>query len=592
MLCIMSIIAFHSASQFKKFYLGQITDNLLTYGQVFSTDFSTKISDTAHFFEIDSLCKTYGRTTGTRITVVDISGRVLGDTDNDPAKMENHSDRPEIHAVISGREESERQRYSATMRRNLRYVAMPLHNGSKISGVLRLSVSVESLNLMLSRYYAKILSGALLLAVIAALASYLFSRRISRPVEVVQQGAMKFAAGDLTTAMPVPKGEEMAQLARTLNQMASQLNERIETITRQREERDAVLSSMTEGVIALDTDKKILMLNRASTEMFGVESNPVNGKKIHEVIRSSALEKFIKHTLESSETVEGEIEILSKDNNRILQAHGTLLNGDFDKPFGILLVLNDITAVRRLENIRKDFVDNASHELRTPLTAVKGFVETLVSNAYSGKDDLNRFLGIISSKVDRLCNIVDDLLTLSRIEKENSREEITLETILLSSVVESAVETCRIRAAERSIKIQSDCAADIKVHINPSLMEQALVNLIDNAVKYSDDEKSITVSVTQESNETVISVQDHGIGIEKEHLDRLFERFYRVDKARSRKMGGSGLGLSIVKNIASAHKGKVTVQSTPSVGSTFKIHLPGIGISDNASDGSLTEKTA
>jgi two-component system phosphate regulon sensor histidine kinase PhoR len=236
--------------------------------------------------------------------------------------------------------------------------------------------------------------------------------------------------------------------------------------------------------------------------------------------------------------------------------------------------LNDVTRLRRLENIRRDFVANVSHELKTPVTAIKGSVETLLDGALQKPEDARRFLEIVTRQADRLNAIIDDLLSLSRIEQEAERHEIPLQRSHLNEVLRGAVQACEVGAAAKSIRIGLSCPEPLLARINPPLLEQAIVNLIDNAVKYSRPESEVRVEARPENGEILILVRDHGCGIGKEHLPRLFERFYRVDKARSRKEGGTGLGLAIVKHIVQAHAGTVTVASVPGEGSTFTIHLP------------------
>jgi two-component system, OmpR family, phosphate regulon sensor histidine kinase PhoR len=257
-----------------------------------------------------------------------------------------------------------------------------------------------------------------------------------------------------------------------------------------------------------------------------------------------------------------------------LSCLGTPLRDGEGKRTGSLIVLNDVTRLRKLENIRRDFVANVSHELKTPITAIKGFVDTLKDGAAKNLDDAERFLAIIQKHVDRLENIVEDLLSLSRIEKEGEREESELEERAIGEVLAGAIQVCDVKAREKGIGIELICDREVRAEINPTLLEQAVVNLLDNAIKYSDPGKKVEVEALETEAEVLIHVRDHGCGIEKKHLDRLFERFYRVDQARSRKLGGTGLGLAIVKHIAQAHGGSVSVESQPGQGSTFTIHLP------------------
>jgi two-component system phosphate regulon sensor histidine kinase PhoR len=355
--------------------------------------------------------------------------------------------------------------------------------------------------------------------------------------------------------------------------MAQQLNERITIITRQHNEQEAILSSMTESVIAIDANRKILTLNPAAVNLFGTTLQEAKGRGIHEVIRNSELQGFIDLTIASDSPVERNISILSDTNDYHLQAHGNVLRSSNNKAIGALMVLTDITRLRKLENIRKEFVANVSHELRTPLTAIKGFVETLQTDEFSRNENAERFLSIISNKVDGLCTIVEDLLSLSSIERDSERKEILFEKTTIHTVISSAITSCSKKASQKKITI-TPSGDDIACTINIPMLEQAIVNLLDNAINYSSDNGCITIIASKEHDNLTIKVQDFGIGIPQEHQPRIFERFYRVDKARSRKLGGSGLGLSIVKNIALAHGGTVNVESEINSGSTFTISLP------------------
>ena len=360
-----------------------------------------------------------------------------------------------------------------------------------------------------------------------------------------------------------------------MNLMAGQLDDRIRTALRQRNELEAVLSSMVEGVLAVDTDERIIRINRAAANLIGVDPPDVPGRSVLEVVRNSDLQRFITWTLASAEPVESEIVIYQDESEVSLQAHGTALRGTSEhENIGALIVLNDLTLLRRLEGVRRDFVANVSHELRTPITSIKGFVETLQDGALESPQDARRFLDIISRQADRLNAIVEDLLSLSRIEGETQGADIAVERTGIKGLLRSAIQSCEVKASEKDITLELRCDDGINAQVNAQLVEQAVINLIDNAIKYSDAGDVVNVRCARTDLEVVISVEDHGTGIAPEHLPRLFERFYRVDKARSRKLGGTGLGLAIVKHIAQVHEGHARVESTLGKGSTFSIHLP------------------
>jgi two-component system phosphate regulon sensor histidine kinase PhoR len=293
------------------------------------------------------------------------------------------------------------------------------------------------------------------------------------------------------------------------------------------------------------------------------------------VIRHPELQSLVTKALASEEAVERDVVLYLKEE-RVLNGHATILRDGEGNRVGVLVVLNDITRLRKLENIRKDFVANVSHEIRTPITAIKGFVETLRDGAMQSPEEADRFLGIIQNHVQRLESLVEDLLSLSRIEEDTEKEAIALEEKAVKDVLAGALQLCQMKAEPKQIRMVLSCKQDVVARINPSLLEQAVVNLLDNAVKYSEPGKSVWVEMDKTEKDVLIRVRDEGCGIEKQYQERLFERFYRVDKARSRKLGGTGLGLAIVKHIMEAHGGRVSVESQPGRGSTFTLHLPRI----------------
>ena len=521
---------------------------------------------------VDSLCKQIGNRASTRITVILPSGKVIGDTEKDPAGMDNHVDRPEIIGALTG-SFGKSTRYSRTLDKDMMYVGIPLRRNGQIAAVIRTSVPVNAIDETIKNIQIKIALGGLIIAIFAAALSLLVSRRLTLPIEQIRRWAESIARGEFQFRPPDAGSEEIEALSEAMNRMAVELQDRIDTVMRQRNEMEAVLSSMVEGVIAVDTEERIISMNHAAAGMFRCDPSEAQGRSIQEVVRNTFLHHFLKETLSSQEPVEKDI-VLSSGVERFLNAHGTVLRDSEGNQIGALIVLNDVTRIRSLENIRREFVANVSHEIKTPITAIKGFVETLRDGAVKNTEDTERFLGIIDRHVDRLEAIIEDLLRLSRIEQEAEREEIVLSEGRIREVLENAIRACDLKAVARKIRIKLSCDEDIAVKINPPLLEQAVVNLLDNAIKYSDEDSVIQVEVEQADKEIIISVHDQGCGIEKEHLQRLFERFYRVDKARSRQLGGTGLGLAIVKHITQAHRGRVSVNSALGKGSTFAIHLP------------------
>lgn len=560
-----------SSRSVHEFHLEQTAENLEARAKLVRAHAGPLVTE-GGFVRADSLCKLLGRSSQTRITIMLPSGDVVADSDDDPAGMQNHSDRPEFQEAMRGRA-GRSVRFSATLRQNMMYVAVPLETDRGVSAVVRTSVALRSIDGALSRNYHGMALGVLILAMAAAAVSYALSRRMTKPLEELTRGAERFAEGDFRSPLPVADSEETAGLAGALNTMAARLDERLATLIRQRNELEAVLASMVESVLAVDTNERVISLNHATEELFGIEASNANGRPLQEVVRNPELQRLVASTLSSDRAVEGEINVYG-DEERTLQAEGTVLRDAAGEKIGALLVLYDVTALRRLERVRRDFVANVTHELRTPITTIKGFVETLLSGAIENEQDARRFLDIIAKHTERLDSIIEDLLALSRFEQDVEKAEIVLENRRVADVIQSAVETCRPMARSRSIELRSGGDRDVECRMNARLLEQAVVNLVDNAIKYSDPGGSVDVAVARAGNEIVISVEDRGCGIETRHLPRLFERFYRTDRARSRELGGTGLGLAIVKHIALVHGGRVGVESELGRGSVFSIYLP------------------
>ena len=355
--------------------------------------------------------------------------------------------------------------------------------------------------------------------------------------------------------------------------MAAQLAEQIAVITQQRNEQEAILESMHEGVFALDTQERVITVNRAAEALLGVVATQAKGRIIQEVVRNVTLQRLVAAAMHSTESATADI-VLRGAEERFLQATATALRDAQSRDIGVLVVLNDVTQRRHLENIRRDFVSNVSHELKTPITSIKGFVETLRDGALDHREHAERFLGIIARHAERLHAIIEDLLALSRLEQGDESYDIPRSETLLIDVVQAAILDCAAKAEAQRVTVVPTCAAELRAMVNAPLLEQAIVNLLENAITYSNPDSYVWVNARQDDDMLVIDVRDQGVGIPHDHLDRIFERFYRVDKARSRERGGTGLGLAIVKHIAQVHGGQVSVTSTVGQGSTFTVYIP------------------
>lgn len=571
LLSIVTVIWYASVSE-KRIFLKQVETDLETRARFVQGMIKTP-EDYYDQISIDRLCKEIGKSTLTRVTIILPSGKVIGDSERDPGELDNHKDRLEFIGAVKEKK-GVSTRYSLTLDKNLMYVGVPVYYGNKLHAVIRTSIPVDIIDEAVSAMQKKIVFAGFTIAIFAALVCLFISRRISRPIEELRKNAEGIAKGEYRFNQPRSNIYEIGNLHNAMKEMVKDLEERISTITRQRNEIEVILSSMEEGILAVDKDEKIISLNRAAEKIFGVKSRDAQGKSIQEAIRNRTFHDFISDVIKGNEPVEKEI-TLYPGEEKFINGHGTRLVDTNGKEIGALIVLNDVTRLKRLENIRRDFVANVSHEIKTPVTAIKGFVETLKDVGVDSEEESERFLTIISKHVNRLEAIIDDLLQLSRLEKDTeSGDEILLEKANVLNIIETAIQVCSPVAEAKQIKFNITCEKELAAKVNAPLLEQAVVNLLDNAVKYSENNTKVHVNAYKKEDMLYIEVSDEGRGIEKEHLPRLFERFYRVDKARSRQQGGTGLGLAIVKHIIHAHRGSVSVESSPGKGSTFTIRLP------------------
>lgn len=554
------------------FYYQQTAQDLKARAQLVEEQVRSLIAE-EDYAAVAELAREFGQRTSTRITIILPDGLVIGDTDEDPAVMDNHATRPEI---LEAKEQGfgTAVRFSNTLKKRMMYTAILSEGQEELVAVVRTAVPIAFIEEAKEALRLRMVLGGFVVAVLAAAVSLLVSHRITRPLEHLRRGAQRFARGNLSSRLAVPDSEEIGELAEAMNEMAAQLYQRINTITKQRQEQEAVLSSMVEGVMAVDPDDRIINLNRAAADLMGVQLESVIGLTVPEAVRNTKLQQVIDETLQTRQTVQDEVIFSWGEQERLVQVSASILRDAEGRGIGAVVVLNDITQLRKLENVRREFVANVSHELKTPITSIKGSVETLLDGAIEDSNDARTFLRMIARQGDRLHQIVEDLLSLSRIERESEQEEISLEPGRVCDVLQAAVASCYAKSQEVGVVVELECPEDLTIDLNAHLLEQGVINLIDNALKYSEAGRKVTVRSRREGTNVLIEVSDQGCGIDPKHLERLFERFYRVDKARSRRMGGTGLGLAIVKHIALAHRGRVSVDSTVGQGSTFTIHLP------------------
>lgn len=529
--------------------------------------------------EISLLVSQLGEKTGIRVTVIDKDGVVIGDSDKDPKVMENHANRPEVKdAIFKGIGEG--IRYSTTLNKDMLYVAVPIENDAgKTVAVVRTALPLSSLEETLAPMKSRLIGLALIIGLIitplALLLSYASSKTFTTSLEKSIILSEQVGKGIFNVSIPISdrKGE-IGKLSLALKTMAEKLDELFRQVSIEKSQLEAVLTAMSEGVMVVANDGRVILMNHALKDMLAIKDTSF-GKPYWEVLRNREIMELIENTIKNHLSEKKEISLFYPTERYYIASAIPL--GSLKKE--TIVVMFDITEFKTLEKIKADIVANVSHELRTPLTAIKGYVETLELGAYENPDERSHFLNIIGRHTDRLINIVSDLLLLSDIERKSTplgeESRATFEQIDFKESVYSSLEALKSKVEEKGLRVSVDIDENLpKFRGDGFLLGQMFINLIDNAVKYTPEGGTIGVEIKHPDSQFKIEVIDTGIGIPKDHLARIFERFYRVDKTRSRKIGGTGLGLSIVKHIVIMHGGKIEVESEVGKGSRFMITLP------------------
>jgi two-component system phosphate regulon sensor histidine kinase PhoR len=530
------------------------------------------LKETAETQAIQNSVLELSRQIGARITVVDAEGDVLGDSDEDPAKMENHKNRPEIKTALAN-QIGQSIRFSSTIKIDMMYIAVPLVKKDKIWGVVRLALPLTEIKEKLSNIYKIIIYSLLVGGLISLALGALVGRSFSSPLSEMKSFAQKIVQGDFRHKVKIRSEDEIGQLAESLNTMSEQLEKRIEAIIEDKNKIEAILSSMREGVIVIDKNENIVLFNSSLAKILELRSEKYIGKPFWEIISNNEVNSILKKALKKKNSFSVQASILQRSETRNVQIQTAPITDNKGRLLGLVGVFHDVTELRKFEKARSEFIANVSHEIKTPITSIIGFVETLKDGAINDLKKRDEFLNIIHSHSQRLDNLVNDILSLSRIEFreiEMNPAPISIKEILDNA---KALYNDKIRSKKQSLRMQTPDELPAAFS-DPEMIIQVFSNLIDNAVKFTPEKGKITVKAREEDDFIQIDVSDTGIGIEEEHLPRIFERFYRVDKARSREMGGTGLGLAIVKHIVNANRGKVSVKSEFGKGSTFSVFLP------------------
>ena len=514
---------------------------------------------------LDALAKRLGEQTDTRVTLIALDGTVLGDSAEDPATMENHAIRPEIRDALStGSGES--TRYSTTLGQKMMYVAVPISHQGEVLGIARVSLPLTAVESLVHRVTVSIIAATAIAALLGILAAWVIARITTRPIRKLTIASRKIASGELEQKITIEARDEVGELAHAFNEMSSKLKEMVETISGDRARLATILDNMADGVIMTDIEGNISMANNAAGKLFGIKNTDMANRHLIEVVRDHEIDEVLKLCLKTAETQSAQYESgTSKRYLRVIAipiAHDELSDS--------LLLFQDLTELRNLQTTRRELIGNISHEFRTPLAGIKAMVETLRDGAVDDKKVARDFLTRMDDEVERLTQIVAELTEFSRIE--TGKAELSLEPVNLNLLIEEVIIQLSHQVERQQLSVDKKLAADLRsVQADKERVRQVVVNLIHNAIKFTSPGGKITVATQTHGGSVTVDISDTGIGIAKNDLPHVFERFYKVDRARSG--GGTGMGLAIAKHVVEAHGGKIRVQSEEGKGSTFSFSL-------------------
>lgn len=504
-----------------------------------------------------------------RITIIDEKGTVLGESQTNFHNMENHLGRKEVQQAIQGKT-GEDVRFSSTLKMNFLYIAVPsIHEGI----IIRVSVPLVQLNRIDSQIWLYCILGILAGLLLTTLLALWFTSSITKPIRELTYAAKNISGGNYSKRVSIKSRDEFSELAATFNEMAGELDKTMADLKDKNMKFDSIMNSMTNSFVAVDSNLRIILINSIASRFFGIGTEDIIGCKLIEVIRNHQINEILQQVIADDSSSVSEISIGMPEEG-IFRVYASPIRsaGSAKANSGGIITIHDITAVKKLEQIRTDFVSNVTHELKTPLTSIRGFVETLRSGAVNDTDVTAKFLEIIDIEAERLTMLINDILQLSEIENRVSDTNISVNK--LSEIIAEVISILQVSADKKGVKLIMEAEYNINIKANRDRIKQMLINLIDNAINYNVENGTVRISAKKADGRIAIIVADTGIGIAQQHLPRIFERFYRVDKGRSRNMGGTGLGLSIVKHIVNLYDGDIKVESEPGKGTEFIIHLP------------------
>ena len=563
----MSILGYYLFDFLRDVQIDNLRDQLEGEASLVRSSVLPLLADTEAAVKIDDLARESSRQIDARVTIIARDGTVWGDSEEDAIAMENHVDRPEVQSALSSGF-GVSTRYSSTLNQMMMYVAVPIESEGEIRGVTRVALPLTEVDRSMNRLAVTVALAVGMATLFAIVMSLLIARAITRPIKELTGAAKRMTAGNLDQNIYVETGDESAQLASAFNEMAQGLKRMIDALSAERNRLTAVLSSMADGVIMINADGIILMVNRAAAALFAFSEETAVGSRFMETIPDYEINDVLQSCLKSGEQQEARVERAA--GGSFVRVIATPVPGD--GVTGALLLFQDLTQVRRLQTVRQKFVGNISHELRTPLSSIKAIVETLSDGAMTDPQASSNFLGMIDREIDRMTQVIRELAELSRIE--TGEKALELEPLDLQPTIEATIAKLKLQAERKQIKVTQEIASRLPMVLaEEERIEQVLMNLLHNAIKFTPDGGTITLSAEADDGGVVVSVADTGVGIPADDVPHVFERFYKADKARSGE--GTGLGLAIAKHVVQAHGGEIRVESVEGKGATFSFSLPG-----------------
>lgn len=560
----MGFLGFYMISSARNTQVNHLESQLLNEAKLVANISTPSFSDPAQKANLDSIAKTIKSEIGTRITLIATDGTVLGDSDQDPASMENHSTRPEvISALATG--EGQVTRYSATLHENMMYVAVLINDQGKTLGIARVALPLTTVNSSINTELTTIVSAVTIVALLFVLAAALITRMITRPVRQITKAAEGIAAGNLGQQIQIRTNDEIGRLGHTFNNMSQNLKTTMASIVEERSNLADVLANLTDGVVMTDFEERLVLANPTAERLFNFNETNVIGHTLIEAIHDYEIADVVKKCLNTNHEQTLQLE----SAGRFLRVVAVPIAPS--RSLATLVLFQDLTELRNLQTMRRELIGNISHDLRTPLAGIKAMVETLKDSAVGDREATTNFLTRIDNEVDRLTQMVTELTELSHIE--TGRAELRREPTNINLLVEEVVAQMNPLAASRPVTIITDLNANLPIiKVDKERIRQTLINLVHNAIKFNNPGGRVEISTKFDTNSITVSVSDTGTGISKEDLPHIFERFYKADKARSR--GGSGLGLAIAKHTIQAHGGNISAKSEEDKGSTISFTLP------------------